>query len=507
MKALISVYDKSGIEDFGDALDRSGFELISTGGTYDALSAAGVKVRQISDVTGSPEILDGRVKTLHPTIHGGILGRRDLEDHRLQMSEFGIDNIDVVVVNLYPFVETVLNADSTLEDGLENIDIGGPTMLRAAAKNYPDVLVVVDPSDYAWIGERLLVGGDVSASERKKLALKAFQHVSFYDSAVATWLNDQTPLDAAEFTAAYSKLDDLRYGENPHQSGAVYASVLGSGGIVRAERLHGLPMSYTNVLDADGAWTSVTDFSDSACVIVKHTNPCGIALDTNQARAYEKAFQGDSVSAYGGIVAFNRNLEVETAEAMRGVLFDIIIAPSYEEDALEILRKRKRTRLLRADLATGALTGISLKSVSGGALLQTVDDIEENRHSWKVVTESEPTDQQWKDLEFSWKCLKHIKSNTIVLAKDNMMVGMGAGQPNRVVSIHLSLRIAGDKSKGSALASDAFMPFADNIEMAAAGGITAIAQPGGSIRDDEVIAAANEAGIAMVFTGVRHFNH
>ena len=507
MKALISVYDKSGIEDFGDALDRSGFDLISTGGTYDVLSGAGVKVRQISDVTGSPEILDGRVKTLHPTIHGGILGRRDLEDHRLQMSEFGIDNIDVVVVNLYPFVETVLNADSTLEDGLENIDIGGPTMLRAAAKNYPDVLVVVDPSDYAWIGERLLVGGDVSASERKKLALKAFQHVSFYDSAVATWLNDQTPLDAAEFTAAYSKLDDLRYGENPHQSGAVYASVLGSGGIVRAERLHGLPMSYTNVLDADGAWTSVTDFSDSACVIVKHTNPCGIALDTNQARAYEKAFQGDSVSAYGGIVAFNRNLEVETAEAMRGVLFDIIIAPSYEEDALEILRKRRRTRLLRADLATGALTGISLKSVSGGALLQTVDDIEENRHSWKVVTESEPTDQQWKDLEFSWKCLKHIKSNTIVLAKDNMMVGMGAGQPNRVVSIHLSLRIAGDKSKGSALASDAFMPFADNIEMAAAGGITAIAQPGGSIRDDEVIAAANEAGIAMVFTGVRHFNH
>ena len=507
MKALISVYDKSGIEDFGDALDRSGFDLISTGGTFDVLSGAGVKVRQISDVTGSPEILDGRVKTLHPTIHGGILGRRDLEDHRLQMSEFGIDNIDVVVVNLYPFVETVLNADSTLEDGLENIDIGGPTMLRAAAKNYPDVLVVVDPSDYAWIGERLLVGGDVSASERKKLALKAFQHVSFYDSAVATWLNDQTPLDAAEFTAAYSKLDDLRYGENPHQSGAVYASVLGSGGIVRAERLHGLPMSYTNVLDADGAWTSVTDFSDSACVIVKHTNPCGIALDTNQARAYEKAFQGDSVSAYGGIVAFNRNLEVETAEAMRGVLFDIIIAPSYEEDALEILRKRKRTRLLRADLATGALTGISLKSVSGGALLQTVDDIEENRHSWKVVTESEPTDQQWKDLEFSWKCLKHIKSNTIVLAKDNMMVGMGAGQPNRVVSIHLSLRIAGDKSKGSALASDAFMPFADNIEMAAAGGITAIAQPGGSIRDDEVIAAANEAGIAMVFTGVRHFNH
>ena len=507
MKALISVYDKSGIEDFGDALDRSGFDLISTGGTYDVLSGAGVRVRQISEVTGSPEILDGRVKTLHPTIHGGILGRRDLEDHRLQMSEFGIDNIDVVVVNLYPFVETVLNADSTLEDGLENIDIGGPTMLRAAAKNYPDVLVVVDPSDYAWIGERLLVGGDVSASERKKLALKAFQHVSFYDSAVATWLNDQTPLDAAEFTAAYSKLDDLRYGENPHQSGAVYASVLGSGGIVRAERLHGLPMSYTNVLDADGAWTSVTDFSDSACVIVKHTNPCGIALDTNQARAYEKAFQGDSVSAYGGIVAFNRNLEVETAQAMRGVLFDIIIAPSYEEDALEILRKRKRTRLLRADLATGALTGISLKSVSGGALLQTVDDIEENRHSWKVVTESQPTDQQWKDLEFSWKCLKHIKSNTIVLAKDNMMVGMGAGQPNRVVSIHLSLRIAGDKSKGSALASDAFMPFADNSEMAAAGGITAIAQPGGSIRDDEVIAAANEAGIAMVFTGVRHFNH
>ena len=507
MKALISVYNKSGIEDFGDLLDRSGFDLISTGGTYDALSSSGVKVTQISDVTGSPEILDGRVKTLHPAIHGGILGRRDLEDHRSQMSEFGIDNIDVVVVNLYPFVETVLNPDSTLEDGLENIDIGGPTMLRAAAKNYPDVLVVVDPYDYAWIGERLLSGGSISESERKKLALKAFQHVSFYDSAIATWLNDETPLDAAEFTAAYSKLDDLRYGENPHQSGAVYASVLGSGGIVRAERLHGLPMSYTNVLDADGAWTSVTDFNDSACVIVKHTNPCGIALDNQQALAYEKAFQGDSVSAYGGIVAFNRNLEMETAEAMRGVLFDIIIAPSYEEDALEILRRRKRTRLLRADVPTGALTEVSLKSVSGGALLQTIDNIREDRGSWKVVTERQPTSKQWKDLEFSWKCLKHIKSNTIVLAKDNVMVGMGAGQPNRIVSIHLSLRIAGDKSKGSALASDAFMPFADNIEMAAEGGITAIAQPGGSIRDDEVIAAANKAGIVMVFTGVRHFNH
>jgi len=353
----------------------------------------------------------------------------------------------------------------------------------------------------------LLSGGSISESERKKLALKAFQHVSFYDSAIATWLNDETPLDAAEFTAAYSKLDDLRYGENPHQSGAVYASVLGSGGIVRAERLHGLPMSYTNVLDADGAWTSVTDFNDSACVIVKHTNPCGIALDNQQALAYEKAFQGDSVSAYGGIVAFNRNLEMETAEAMRGVLFDIIIAPSYEEDALEILRRRKRTRLLRADVPTGALTEVSLKSVSGGALLQTIDNIREDRGSWKVVTERQPTSKQWKDLEFSWKCLKHIKSNTIVLAKDNVMVGMGAGQPNRIVSIHLSLRIAGDKSKGSALASDAFMPFADNIEMAAEGGITAIAQPGGSIRDDEVIAAANKAGIVMVFTGVRHFNH
>ena len=507
MKALISVYDKSGIEDLGGALYRSGFELISTGGTYEALSSVGVEVAQISDVTGSPEILDGRVKTLHPTIHGGILGRRDIENHRLQMSEHGIDNIDVVVVNLYPFVDTVLRPGSTLEDGLENIDIGGPTMLRAAAKNFPDVLVVVDPADYGWISERLSNGDSFSVSERKKLALKAFQHVSFYDSAISTWLEDETPLNATEFTAAYNKLDDLRYGENPHQSGAVYASALGTGGIVRAERLHGLPMSYTNVLDADGAWTSVTDFNDSACVIVKHTNPCGIALDNNQTLAYEKAFQGDSVSAYGGIVAFNRKLEVATAEAMHGVLFDIIIAPSYEEDALEILRRRKRTRVLRADVATGSLTGITLKSVSGGALLQTIDDVKEDPASWKVVTEIQPTDQQWKDLEFSWKCLKHIKSNTIVLAKDNMMVGMGAGQPNRVVSIHLSLRIAGDKSKGSSLASDAFMPFADNIDMAVEGGIAAVAQPGGSIRDEEVIAAANRAGIAMVFTGVRHFNH
>ena len=507
MKALLSVYNKTAIGEFGKALKEAGYDLVSTGGTHDALCLAGLDVEQVSELTGSPEILDGRVKTLHPVVHGGILAIRDSADHINQMSEHGIDGIDVVVVNLYPFVQTVSDPDVQTVQALENIDIGGPTMIRAAAKNFPYVIVVVDPSDYEWIGERLSDGSEVTYMERKNLALKAFQHVAFYDTAITSWLRESTPLESSEFTAGFGKIQDLRYGENPHQSGAVYASVLGTGGIVRAQQLHGLPMSYTNFLDADGAWTTVTDFADNACVIVKHTNPCGISVHPDQAVAFKRAFEGDSVSTYGGIVGFNRTVTSATADSMRRVLFDIIIAPSYEEDALKILRKRKRTRLLSADVSKGPLSGVTLKAVSGGALIQTVNDIVENPREWKIVTQRKPTEQEWEDLVFSWKCLRHIKSNTIVLGKDNTLVGMGAGQPNRVVSVHLALRIAGDKSEGSSLASDAFMPFADNIEMAAKGGITAVAQPGGSIRDEEVITAANEANIAMVFTGIRHFSH
>ena len=511
MKAILSVYDKTGIEELAKVLSNNGFDLISTGGTYkkiiESASLANVKVLQVSDITKSPEILDGRVKTLHPKIHGGILARKDLSSHREEIEKHNIDFIDMVVVNLYPFLETISKPDVTLEEALENIDIGGPTLIRAAAKNYKDVLVVVDPSDYEWIKNKIVNKIAFTKNERKNLARKAFSHVAFYDSAIASWLNDTSLLDIEEFTTGFKKLDTLRYGENPHQEAGIYTDTLGSGGIARVNQLHGMPMSYTNYLDADGAWTAVSDFTDPACVIVKHTNPCGISINEDQVVAYKNAFSGDSVSAYGGIVAFNREVSAETAEAMKGVLFDIIIAPKFEDGALNVFKKRKRTRILQANTSSGNMANISIKSISGGVLIQTKDKVIEKYSDWKVVTNRAPTEKEWKDLYFSWQCCKHIKSNTIVLAKNNTLVGMGAGQPNRVVSVHLALRIAGNKSKESALASDAFMPFADNIEMAAKGGVTAVVQPGGSIRDQDVIDEANKFNIAMVFTGIRHFNH
>ena len=506
MKALLSVYNKDNIEHIGTSLSEAGYEIISTGGTYKSLKEAGISVRQISDLTGFPEILDGRVKTLHPKVHGGILARRDITKHRQEMESNDISAIDVVVVNLYPFVDTVRKDEVSLDEALENIDIGGPTMIRSAAKNFPHVLVVVDPFDYEWIAEKIASGDELTEIERKKLAQKAFQHVAVYDTAISTWLNE-APLESNELSIGLGKVETLRYGENPHQDAVVYRNTLGIGGIVEAEQLHGLPMSYTNYLDADAAWTTATSFDQNACVVVKHTNPCGISLNNEQSLAYESAFQGDSISAYGGIVGFNNVVTRNTAEAMKGVLFDIIVAPGYESDALEILKKRKRTRLLQASPASGALSNLKALTISGGMLVQTIDEIKEDSNDWKVVTERSPTEREFADLEFAWNCLRHIKSNTIVLAKNNTLVGMGAGQPNRVVSVHLALRIAGDKSIGSSLASDAFMPFADNVELAAKGGITAIIQPGGSIRDEEVIKAANEHSITMMFTGIRHFNH
>ena len=506
MKAILSVYNKDNIEHIGRSLSEAGYEIISTGGTYRSLRKAGISVQQISELTGFPEILDGRVKTLHPKVHGGILARRDIDTHQAEMKSNDISSIDVVVVNLYPFVDTVRQEEVSLNDALENIDIGGPTMIRSAAKNFPHVLVVVDPLDYEWVAEKIASGEGFSEAERKKLAQKAFQHVAVYDTAISTWLNE-TPLDSNELSIGLGRVETLRYGENPHQEAVVYKNTLGAGGIVEAEHLHGLPMSYTNYLDADAAWTTAISFNQNACVIVKHTNPCGIALNNEQSLAFESAFQGDSISAYGGIVGFNNVVTKKTAETMHGVLFDIIVAPGYESDALEILKKRKRTRILKVNPAHGALSNLKALTISGGMLVQTMDDIREDPKDWKVVTERTPTEQEYKDLEFAWNCLRHIKSNTIVLAKDNTLVGMGAGQPNRVVSVHLALRIAGDKSIGSSLASDAFMPFADNVELASEGGITAIIQPGGSIRDEEVIKAANEHSIAMMFTGIRHFNH
>ena len=511
MKALLSASDTTGLLDFARALVSSGFELVSTGGTAKELSEkGGLPVTQVSELTGFPEILDGRVKTLHPKIHGGILARRDLAEHAAQLAEHHVDTIDLVACNLYPFVETVRRRGVTLDEALEKIDVGGPTMVRAAAKNFPHVLVVVDPADYGWIADRISSGGRsaITVDERRGLAQKAFQHVALYDTAISRYLDSAgNPPFAYELTLGYSKLHDLRYGENPHQQASVYADPLSTGGIVRAEQLHGIELSFTNILDAGAAWAVVSDFSEPAATVVKHTNPCGLALHADQPTAYRRAFEGDSVSAYGGIVGFNRTVTAATAEAMRGVLFHIVVAPDYEPEALEILRKRKTTRVLKASPEEGTLASIDVRKVSGGALVQTGDFIDEDASAWKVVTERAPSESELNDLAFAWKAGKHIKSNTMVLAKDSTLVGMGTGQPNRVTSMHLALRVGGKKAKGSVLASDAYIPFSDSIEAAAEGGIVAVAQPGGSIRDDEVIAAANRLGIAMVFTGIRHFKH
>ena len=513
MKALLSTYDRTGLADFARALVDAGFELVSTGGTGAALTDAGLAVTQVSDLTGSPEMMDGRVKTLHPVIHGGILARRDLHSDLAELAEHGIDTIDLVACNLYPFVETVTQDGAALGDALEKIDIGGPTMVRAAAKNFPGVIVVVTPSDYGWIAERLAGGMDgsplstITLSERRALARKAFQHVASYDTAVSQYLGNGDLLSGAEVTLGYARRAGLRYGENPHQQASVYANPLASGGIVRAEQLHGMELSFTNFLDADAAWRTVTDFGEPAVTVVKHTNPCGLAIHADQPTAYRRAFGGDSVSAYGGIVGFNRTVTTATAEAMRGVLYHIAVAPDYEPGALKILRKRNQLRILKAAAPTGPGEGIDVRSISGGALIQAVDAIDEDPTSWKVVTKRKPTPAQLEDLAFAWKACKHIKSNTIVLAKDRTLVGMGAGQPNRVTSVHLALRIAEDKARSSVMASDAFLPFPDNVDLAAEGGVAAIAQPGGSMRDGEVIEAADRLDMAMVFTGRRHFRH
>ena len=509
MKALLSVYDKTGIVEFSQKVSAAGYELISTGGTHRTLSEeGGLNVSQVADVTGSPEILDGRVKTLHPTIYAGLLARRDSPDHMGELKDLNIDTIDLVVVNLYPFVETISKADVTLADALENIDIGGPTMLRAASKNFPSVAVVVDPADYGWVGEKLANGG-LTVEDRRGLAGKAFHHVSTYDSAVTDYLlgNDSGGEELPEsLTICLTKISGLRYGENPHQSGALYSESSAPVGMAGARQLHGRELSYNNLMDADAAWRTASDFPDATVSVVKHANSCGLASRDDIAEAYLKAYEGDTVSAFGGIVAFNRTVTAAAAEAMEPVFYEVVIAPDYEPAALEILQKKRNLRILAIDKQSET-PAYDLRPITGGILVQTADAIAEDPTSWTVATQRQPTKNEMKDLTFAWKAAKHIKSNAIVFAKDLALVGMGAGQPNRVVSVHLSQRASGGNAKGSVLASDAFFPFADNIELAAEAGITAIVQPGGSIRDDDVIAAADKAGLAMVFTGVRHFRH
>ncbi|MDA1128554.1 MAG: bifunctional phosphoribosylaminoimidazolecarboxamide formyltransferase/IMP cyclohydrolase [Chloroflexi bacterium] len=514
MKALLSVYDKTGIVEFSRQVVSAGYELISTGGTHRTLSEqGGLQVTQVAEVTGSPEILEGRVKTLHPVIYAGLLARRDSREHMAELMHQGIDTIDLVVVNLYPFVETISRPGVTLADALENIDIGGPTMLRAAAKNFPSVAVVVDPADYSWVGEKLANGG-LSIEDRRGLAAKAFHHVSTYDAAVTGYLT-QTPNGESSgeseelpesLNISLKKIAGLRYGENPHQSGALYAPTRAPAGMAGARQLHGRELSYNNLMDADAAWRTASDFADATVAVVKHANACGLASRDDIAQAYLQAYEGDTVSAFGGIVAFNRTVTAAAAEAMEPVFYEVVIAPDYEPAALAILQKKRNLRILAIDKQPDS-AALDLRPISGGILVQTPDILKEDPATWTTATKRAPTDSEMKDLAFAWKAAKHIKSNAIIFAKDLALMGMGAGQPNRVVSVHLSQRSSGDKAKGSVMASDAFFPFADNIELAAEAGITAIVQPGGSIRDDEVIAAADKAGLAMVLTGVRHFRH
>ena len=510
MKALLSVYDKTGIVEFGRNLAAAGFELVSTGGTHRTLSEeGGLAVRQVSEITGSPEILDGRVKTLHPVIYAGLLARRESEEHLAELAEHGIEPIDLVAVNLYPFVATVNKPDVTLDEALENIDIGGPTMLRAAAKNFPSVAVIVDPSDYPWVAEKL-AGNILTHEDRRALAAKAFHHVSLYDAAVTGFLTnnaeEEDPLPA-DLTVALTKVAGLRYGENPHQQGALYVlQGQASGGIAQAKQLHGRELSYNNLMDADAAWRTVCDFAESTVAVVKHANPCGLASHPDQVEAYNRAYEGDSVSAFGGIVGYNRTVTTAAAQAMGPVFYEVVVAPGYEPEALEILKRKRNLRILEVDRGAGGLA-FDLRPITGGVLVQTPDAIDEDPSTWEIVTNRHPSEDELRDLAFAWKAVKHIKSNAIVFAKEQSLVGMGAGQPNRVVSVHLSGRAAGEKAKGSVLASDAFFPFPDNIELAAQAGVTAIVQPGGSIRDSEVVDAANQSNLAMVFTGVRHFRH
>ncbi len=514
MRAIISVSDKAGVTDFAKDLSQLGFEIFSTGGTKKALAEAKVPVKSVSEITGFPEILDGRVKTLHPMVHGGLLAKRNLPAHMAELAENKIEPIDLVAVNLYPFVQTVTKQGVTLDEALENIDIGGPTMIRAAAKNFPSVIVVVDPVDYKLVVEKLKQG-DLALDERKRLAQKAFQHVAAYDTAISQYLRQDMEGFPEEMTVALKKRYELRYGENPHQMAAFYAEqVVGTGqetGITRAEQLWGKELSFNNILDADAAWGAVTDFSAPAVAVIKHTNPCGLASHSDIAEAYRRALSGDPVAAFGGIVASNRAVTPAMAEEMKSVFYEIVIAPEYEVEALRILKRKKNLRILVAELpadyGTVPAGYLDFRRVKGGFLIQDSDSLPEDSVKLEMATKREPTKAEVEDLLFAWRAVKHVKSNAIVLVKDKTLLGMGAGQPSRIVSAQVAKEKAGGKTKGSVLASDAMFPFPDVVEAAAAAGVTAIIQPGGSIRDEDSIKAADKHNIAMVFTGVRHFRH
>ena len=506
-RALISVSDKTGIVEFAKKLEKNGIDIISTGGTFRALKEAGVSVIPVSDVTGFPEMMDGRVKTLHPKIHGGILALRDNPGHLKAMEENGIIGIDLVVVNLYPFQETIKKPNVTREEAIENIDIGGPSMIRAGAKNYKYVTVVVDPTQYDDIIARI-EGNTLTEEFRLSLAQKAFLHTAIYDSAIANYLSKEIDGDLfpSIFSPSYIKKQDLRYGENPHQKAAFYANSQMSGGMAGAKQLHGKELSYNNIVDMEAAWNLVQEWKDeAACVIVKHTNPCGVALGENAEDAFTRAFEADSKSAFGGIVAMNRPCDKAAAEKMKPIFFEVIIAPSFTEEALALLSEKKNIRLI--EVKPTEEKEWQLHKISGGLLIQTADDITETKNDWTCVTKRQPTEEEWKALAFAWKVVKHVKSNAIVLTGEKVTYGVGAGQMNRVGAAEIAIAEAGENCHGAVMSSDAFFPFGDTIEAAGKAGITAVIQPGGSIRDQESIDMANKYGIAMIFTGHRHFKH
>ncbi|MEC7664275.1 MAG: bifunctional phosphoribosylaminoimidazolecarboxamide formyltransferase/IMP cyclohydrolase [Pseudomonadota bacterium] len=513
-RALISVSDKTGIEDFAQTLVAAGVEILSTGGTYRALQKAGIAVTEVSDHTGSPEIMDGRVKTLHPKIHGGILARRGIDDEVLVAQS--IDPIDLVVVNLYPFAATIQRPDCTDELAIENIDIGGPTMVRAAAKNHADVLVVVQPEDYDKVVQGIS-DNSIDLSMRRAFALKAFRHTAQYDATVAGYLGADEALPDS-LTLTFDKIDDMRYGENPHQRAGFYREVGGAGSVANAagtiagyEQLQGKALSYNNIADTDAALECVAEFSEPACVIVKHANPCGVGLGANLLQAYEKAFATDPTSAFGGIIAFNRQLDAEVLKVILDRQFvEVVIAPTVAAAAVEIARQKKNVRLLSCGERSGAGRGMEYKRVGGGLLLQDADEVCLDESALQVVTKAQPTPQQMADLHFAWKVAWFTKSNAIVYARDGQTIGVGAGQMSRVISAKIAGLKAAEEGlsvHGAVMASDAFFPFRDGIDAAAEAGISAVIQPGGSMRDDEVIGAADEHGLAMVFTGIRHFRH
>jgi phosphoribosylaminoimidazolecarboxamide formyltransferase / IMP cyclohydrolase len=502
-RALISVSDKSGIIEFARALDAQGIALISSGGTAAALARAGVAVTLVADVTGAPELLEGRVKTLHPKVHGGILADRRKDTHMRQLVEQSIDPIDLVVCNLYPFEETVSHPSVSGDKALEQIDIGGPAMVRAAAKNHPSVAVVVDPKDYDRILDEIRATGGVAPETRRALAFKAFSHTARYDAVIASYLriDDELPetlLIGADRAAA------LRYGENPHQSASFYTFPGSKHGLAAAEQLGGKQLSYNNLLDADAAWKLVMELESPAAAIIKHSNPCGVAVRDRLAEAYIRALECDRTSAFGGIVALNATCDRPTAEAIVEIFTEVVVAPEFDKDALEVLSAKKNLRLLA--LSVHRHRSREARTVAGGLLVQDVDPADDLGEA-KVVTRAQPTDEQWRDLRFAWVVAKHVKSNAIVLATNGAAVGIGAGQMSRVDSTQLAARRAGDRSQGSACASDAFFPFRDGLDAAVAAGAAAVIQPGGSVRDEEVIGAADEHGIPMVFTGRRHFRH